>query len=165
MAHEFYISIKGTKQGDLKGESPREKWSTKIAGLSYSHKIQSPRDIATGQASGKRQHGPIIITKEWGASSPQLFQALVTNEVMKTVKFEFIHTTLDGQEEIYHTVELTNATVSSIEYITGKGESAESAKTSAAYDTRELEQVAFTYQKILIENKPGKTSAQDDWHQ
>jgi len=36
------------------------------------HEVKSPRDVATGQASGKRMHKPFIITKEWGASSPQL---------------------------------------------------------------------------------------------
>jgi hypothetical protein len=34
--------------------------------------VKSPRDLATGQASGKRMHKPFVITKEWGASSPQL---------------------------------------------------------------------------------------------
>ncbi len=29
------------------------------------------RDASTGQATGKRQHKPIKIIKEWGASSPQ----------------------------------------------------------------------------------------------
>lgn len=37
-----------------------------------SHEIKSPRDVATGQASGKRMHKPITITKEWSASSPLL---------------------------------------------------------------------------------------------
>ena len=36
------------------------------------YEVKSPRDIATGQASGKRQHGSITIVKEWGAASPQL---------------------------------------------------------------------------------------------
>ena len=36
------------------------------------HEIKSPRDLATGQASGKRMHKPITITKEWSASSPLL---------------------------------------------------------------------------------------------
>ena len=31
--------------------------------------VASPRDVATGQASGKRQHRPITIVKEWGAST------------------------------------------------------------------------------------------------
>lgn len=165
MAYEFYVSIEGTKQGKFKGESPREAWKEKIPGLSYTHKIQSPRDIATGQASGKRQHGPITITKEWGPTSPQSFQALVTNEVLKSVLFEFIHTTPDGAEEVYQTIKLTDATVSCIEYTTGTGESAESSKTQSAYDTHELEQVSFTYRRIELENLPGKTSAMDDWTQ
>ncbi|HSC89900.1 MAG TPA: type VI secretion system tube protein TssD [Polyangiaceae bacterium] len=163
MAYEFYVTIEGTRQGAFKGESVREAHSSKVAGLSYAHEITSPRDIATGQASGKRQHGAITITKEWGASSPQLFQALVTNEVLKSVLFEFIHTTPDGLEEVYHTVKIVNATVSRIKQMTGAGESSNTAKTSATYDTHELEEVSFTYQRIEVENKPGQTSADDDW--
>lgn len=34
--------------------------------------VVAPRDAATGQASGKRQHKPIKIVKEWDAASPQL---------------------------------------------------------------------------------------------
>jgi hypothetical protein len=34
--------------------------------------IKSPRDVATGQASGKRQHEPITIQKELDKSSPKL---------------------------------------------------------------------------------------------
>lgn len=36
------------------------------------HTITSPRDPASGQATGKRQHKPISVTKEWSASSPLL---------------------------------------------------------------------------------------------
>src|SRR6187551_500887 len=146
MAYEFYVTIEGTKQGAFKGESVREAHNKKIAGLSYRHEITAPRDVATGQASGKRQHGPVTITKEWGASSPQLFQALVKNEVLKSVFVEFVHTTPDGLEEVYHTVKLVNATVSKIAQSTGSGESASTAKTTAVYDTHELEEISFTYQ-------------------
>lgn len=163
MAYEFYIAVEGTKQGKFKGESKREKWKEQITGLSYAHKIQSPRDIATGQASGKRQHGAISITKEWGPSTPQLFTALVSNEVLKKVEFSFVHTTKEGAEEVYQTVKLTNATVSAVEYMTGVGDSAESAKHTGAFDTHELEKVSFTYQRIEVDNLPGKTSAVDDW--
>ena len=34
--------------------------------------VKSPRDIATGQSSGKRQHAPFTIIKEWGPSTPML---------------------------------------------------------------------------------------------
>jgi type VI secretion system secreted protein Hcp len=164
MAYEFYVTIEGKKQGAFKGESVRKAHEAKIAGLSYQHSIKSPRDIASGQASGKRQHGPITITKEWGASTPQLFQALTTNEVLTKVLFEFFHTTPDGAEEVYYKVTLTNATVATVEYLTGVGESAGTAKTQSDYDTHELEKVSFTYQRIEVESVSGKTAAMDDWH-
>jgi type VI secretion system secreted protein Hcp len=164
MAYEFYVSIDATKQGKLKGESLREAHKDKMTGLSYAHDIQAPRDVATGLASGKRQHGPIKFSKEWGPASPQLFQALVTNEILKTVKFEFIHTTPEGIEEVYYTIELQNATISRIDYMTGAGlESAGTAKHTSAYDTHELEEVSLTYKKITASHLPGKTSASDDW--
>lgn len=163
MAYEFYVTIEGTKQGKFKGESIRDAHKAKLGGLTYNHEITSPRDVATGQASGKRQHGPITFTKEWGPSTPQIFSALTKNEVLKSVLFEFIQTTAEGAEIVYHTVKLTNATVSKVRYITGKDESASSAKTTATYDTHELEEVSLTYQKIEIENKIGKTMADDDW--
>jgi type VI secretion system secreted protein Hcp len=164
MSYEFYVTIDATSQGKFKGESLRDDHNAKITGLSYSHEIQSPRDVATGLASGKRQHGPITFTKEWGPASPQLFQALVTNEILKTVKFEFIHTTPEGKEEVYFTIELENATVSSIKYATGMGDdSSASSRHTEAYDTHELETVSLTYKKITASHLPGKTSASDDW--
>lgn len=158
MAYEFYVTIEGTKQNAFKGESVREDHKAKIAGLAYQHQIIAPRDISSGQASGKRQHGPVVITKEWGAASPQLFQALVTNEILTSVVIEFYHTTAEGVEENYHTVKLKNATVSKIVQSTGS-----SSKTANTLDTHELEEISFTYQRIEMENLTHKTSAEDDW--
>lgn len=35
------------------------------------YNVKSPRDAASGQASGKRTHKPVTFVKEWGASTPQ----------------------------------------------------------------------------------------------
>ncbi|GAC1456109.1 MAG: hypothetical protein PVSMB1_05710 [Gemmatimonadaceae bacterium] len=83
MGSEFYVTIEGTKQGKLKGESIRDKWKEHIPGIGFSYDVKSPRDLASGQASGKRQHGALSFVKEWGPSSPQLFQAATTSEVLK----------------------------------------------------------------------------------
>jgi type VI secretion system secreted protein Hcp len=149
MAYQFHVTIEGAKQGKFKGD--------KITGLGFSYEVQSPRDQATGQASGKRQHKPIVLTKEWGASTPQIFQALVTNEVLKSVLFEFFHTTTEGVEEVYHTVKLTNATISELRQRSG------AVPQDDQKDLRNVEDVSFTFAKIEIENKPGKTAASDDW--
>jgi prepilin-type processing-associated H-X9-DG protein len=44
------------------------------------YSIVSPRDSASGLPTGKRQHKPMVITKEWDKATPLLMQALVSNE-------------------------------------------------------------------------------------
>ena len=62
--------------GDLDGDGLPDDAVMKLvcaAGkLSNASYIVSPRDSATGQASGKRQHKPVTFVKEWGAATPQL---------------------------------------------------------------------------------------------
>src|ERR1700758_2744129 len=105
MAFEFYVSITGKKQGRFKGESTgvgRRTTKDRIPGLRFEFETISPRDAASGLPPGKRQHKPVVITKEWGAASPQLYQALVTNEVLSTVLFEFLKTDPNGKEVVYY---------------------------------------------------------------
>ena len=102
-----------------------------------SHEIVSPRDIATGQSSGKRQHKPITVVKEWGASTPLLMNALVNNQNLTSVLIGLLR---NGQS--VGTIKLTNAHVS-------------------GYVTHGLtESWSFTYQKI--EWAAGTAVAQDD---
>lgn len=159
MAYEAYMIIEGTSQGKFKGESPRKNHKDKIPILAFDYEVQSPRDSATGAAAGTRQHKPVTVTKEWGASSPQLFQAVTTNEVLKSVTFEFYRTTPEGKEDQHYSIKLTNATVCNHhKYV-------DMVKHSEDKDTHELEAVSFTFQKIDVESKWGKSMASDDWHQ
>ncbi len=50
------------------------------------HSITSPRDTASGQASGKRMHKPVRITKEWGAALPMLSIAIDEPGVQVSLK-------------------------------------------------------------------------------
>jgi type VI secretion system Hcp family effector len=78
---------------------------------------------------------------------------LVTGEVLKSVLFEFVRTNAEGAEEVFHTIRLTNASVSEIaQHI---------AFEPTGADVPELEDVSLTFQKIEVENKPGKTMAED----
>jgi hypothetical protein len=73
---DIYISVEGTKQGKFKGETSMVKGPTgQSRVLKFSYGVGSPRDVFTGQASGKRQHKPIVITREPGAASPQFYGA------------------------------------------------------------------------------------------
>jgi type VI secretion system secreted protein Hcp len=156
-AYEFYVTIEGTKQGKFKGESSRKGSENKSSGVRFQYEVKLPRDINTGQATGKRQHGPVIITKLWGSASPQLFQALVTNEALKSVLIEFVRTNPQGQEYIFQIIKLTNASIASIRQYANVANPGETVTPGG------LEDVAFTFQRIEITNQDGKTMAMDDW--
>jgi len=154
MAYEFYVTIEGAKQGRFAGESPRSVWKGKLAGVGFSYEVTSPRDAAGGQATGRRQHGAVTFTKEWGAASPQLFTALVTNEVIKSALFEFVRTNEVGVEYVFHTIKLTNASITAIHQYVATQEDAD-------LDNAELEDVALTFRGIEIASLDGRTSASD----
>lgn len=145
---EFTVAIEGAKQGRFKGEGSGDALKEKLIGLAFEYEIKTPRDPATGAATGKRQHQPIVFTKEWGAASPQLFQAAATNESLKSVVFEFYPAAPGGASEPFYTIRLTNAAVSSIRQHT--------------LDGRYVEEISLTFAKIEVEHKPSKTTGSDD---
>jgi type VI secretion system secreted protein Hcp len=156
MAIQLYVTVDAVKQGKFKGEGLAGDRG-RIPGVGLEYEANAPRDPFSGQASGKRQHKPVVFTKEWGISSPQFYSALFTNEVLKSVVFEFIGTTSRG-EEVDHTIKLTNAAISGVRQYVHNGPSG-----GPAVDTRELQEVTFTFQKIEIESETGKTTATDEW--
>ncbi len=164
MGYQAHISINATKQGQFKGEgiqtARKDKW---MPVLSFDMEVVSPRDVATGQASGKRQWRPVKVVKEWGAASPQALLACSTNEVLKSVTVEFTKTNANGQEYVYQTLKLTNGTISNIRRFTGAGNSESSSRHTSANDTMELEEWSMTFQTIEVDDTDGKTSFSDDW--
>jgi len=137
------MTIEGTRQGVFLGAK-----GGAIAGLRFSYAAMSPRDAASGQASGRRQHSPIVVTQMVGAASPQIFQALTTNEVLKSVVVS-----LPSGEGSGYTIKLSNAAVSEIEQYT------EVLNGHAMV----LEDVSFTFQGIEVQDPGTLTMATDDW--
>jgi type VI secretion system secreted protein Hcp len=77
------MTVTGKKQGLFKGEDGATAKGAQnlIIVIAYQYELTSPRDPATGQATGKRHHHPVIITHEMGGSSPQFLTADSNNEV------------------------------------------------------------------------------------
>lgn len=137
------LTIEGAKQGVFPGAR-----GGAIPGLRFSYGVKSPRDLASGQATGKRQHGPVVVTKMVGTSSPQIFQALITNEALKSVVIDLP----GGEGGIGYTIKLTNASVSEIKQYT------EVLNGRATV----LEDASFTFQRIEVQDPGTKTMAVDD---
>lgn len=166
MAYAFFVKVVGNKQGAFKGESLKTKRADWIEGLEFGYEIVSPRDAATGQSAGKRQHKPCSIVKEWGPASPQLLQACATNEGLKSVDFEFTKVNpKDGQEYVYAKIKLEEATVSRVAQFTGEGEGEgqQGTRHTSESGLHEKERVFFTFMKITWSSVDGKTEWMDNW--
>lgn len=58
------------------GDGSTNQWPSNVSAIACTYNVKSPRDAASGQASGKRQHKPMVIRKEFDKSSPQLMKTL-----------------------------------------------------------------------------------------
>ncbi len=157
MAQTMYMTVKGQKQGDFKGDgSGRDKGRIQL--LAYEWEIESPRDPASGLPTGKRSHQPLVVVKQIDASSPMFLNALTQNENLVSVEIDFLGTLPDGRETVDFRVQLTDATVTSLRDSVATAEAG-----GPAVDTRRRERIAFTFRKINETWIPGNTSASDDW--
>jgi type VI secretion system secreted protein Hcp len=144
------VTVEGAKQGVFKGDR-----SGSIGATAFTLESKSPADGASGRVSGKVQNLPVTITKDVDAASPQIFQALCTNEILKSVIIEAYAIGPDGKEAVAQTVRLTNAAV------TGLRQSVDAGGTVPSAGPRE--EVSFTYQSIefgppaIAAQAPGET--------
>ena len=163
MALNAFLRIKGGRQGDIRGSVTQRGREGRILVIGAEHQLTSPREAASGRATGKRVHTPFIITKELDRASPLLYQMLATNEAIVEWELQFWaggetgtagRTGIDVQR---YTVTLQNATIVAIKFRMPNTQVPESAKLS------EYEEVSFAYQKITWTWTEGAVQAQDDW--
>jgi type VI secretion system secreted protein Hcp len=157
MALTAYLTLKGAKQGDIKGSVTQRGRENTIAVSAVSHEIVSPRDAASGLPTGKRQHKPLTITKDLDRSSPQLYAALATNERITEFQLQFFRTERTGTEKLAFTIKLTNASIAGAQFTMPNNEDPELAKRP------EYEQVSFVYEKIEWTWVDGAVTASDTW--
>jgi type VI secretion system secreted protein Hcp len=146
----LYVTVVGKKQGTFKGDGLTSRLHLdQMLASAFDYGLASPRDPATGLATGKRQHKPVVITKEWGPSMPQFLQAAATNEQLTKVTMEFWDTDRTGVQRLHFVVTLTNASILEV-------------KQHLASDLL-TEDLSFTFQKVTVEDKIGKTTFTDNW--
>ena len=149
-----YLTIKGAKQGVIKGDVTDKEREGTIAVTAVSFQIDTPIDPASGATTGKRQHQPITITKLIDQATPRLYEALFNNETL-TVTITFWRPLKEGGDKQYFTIMLDNAIVAGVTF--NSPESQDSA-TAAPY-----EKVQMAYQKITLTWIDDGITAQDSW--
>lgn len=121
-----------------------------ITVLDLRHTLVSPRDPATGQATGRRRHAPVQVTKEIDRSTVRLLEAWRRNDVLVEWRLSVFGT--DGLRRLQpvYTLELRRAVVVEISVLSGEG-------------GLPLETVSFGYEQVVWTWVEGGVTTQDDW--
>lgn len=151
MAYQFYLELQFKSQGKVKGQSTTKGHSSAVSkGLqchAFEYAVAAQYDASAGQTSGKRQHNPVTIVREVDSASPLLFHACVTNEVFQSAKLSFVKPDSGGKETVFHTVELTNGTISKIGYASPRI----GGNSQASKNGNRLQAITFVYEEIAVD--------------
>jgi len=157
VALDAYLRLEGETQGTISGSATRRGREGAIVVYGWSHQVVSPRDAASGMATGRRQHHPFVITKPVDRATPLLRNLLTQNENIPQWRLECWQAVRSGKQVLVYTVELVNASVAEIRAEQLNNQYPENAK----HEIRE--HVSFSYQKVIWTWQDGGIVAEDDW--
>lgn len=146
------MKIKAQNQGDIKGDLTQTGREGSIKVISVNHEITSTIDATTGLPTGKKQHKPLVILKELDRSTINLYNSLLTSEMLLSVELKFWAQAQTGAEVNFFSTSLMNAKVVFISQI-----------TSQEINLTQHEEVRLVYQKIEWKNLNTNTVTQGDW--
>ncbi len=161
-----YMSITGETQGDITkdaysadsvGNSWQEAHVDEFLIQELEHTLTIPRDPKSGQPTGQRVHQPIIVTKVQDRCSPLLFNALVSGENLSECQIRFYRTSVQGKQEHYYTIKLTDALL--VDMSTRMAHCQDAAKADRVTE----EVLKFTYRAIEVTHETCGTAGDDDW--
>jgi type VI secretion system Hcp family effector len=154
-----YMTIVGKPDGAFKGASTKAK-----------HKpvLEAPVIMSIMRKdAGSSKHGPITFTKQVDESSPAIWQAHTSNEVLPEISFMIYK---PGDDSKWKVVTFNNAVINGVTVKKvaknpngdpGKGKANQQPAPS---NTTDLEEISFTFDKISIEYySGGNVSITDDW--
>ncbi|MBB6048839.1 type VI secretion system tube protein Hcp [Armatimonas rosea] len=144
-----FAQFTAQKQGKIKGEVLQKGREEQMQLWGFEWEIVSPRDPASGAATGRVQHKGVRLLRKVGAGSVQLFQALVTNENFTVVQLSFFGAPSKGSgaEAMLQSITLNNASLASYRQFEQPGVGL-------------MEELVLTYQKLTITNpETGVSSA------
>jgi len=129
-------------------QSPRDLAGGSAGTLTTATSAAGARSVG-GRAAMRRANDPVVVVKPIDETSSFFVKAAASGETLTSIKFEFKRK-VGSNEEVYQTVTLTNAVVSSVREVNRDG--------------RPAQEVSFTFQKIEYSNKDGAAAAPTSWN-
>lgn len=102
-AETVHLFLKGAKTPSFNPDNPKG-----VIEATLQTQIKSPRDVASGQATGKSKTVILTFHKRIDKSTPLLLQALTTNETLSKAEFAIGKKMPDGKFKVSHIVKMSN---------------------------------------------------------
>ena len=150
------LTITGEVQGLIEGSCELEAREGTILVQAFDHVVEIPTDDR-GLASGRRAHRPMTITKETDRSTPMLYQALCTGELLTDVKLDWYRLDGSGDEELYFSIALQNAMITRIHPWVPN------VLSRVNENLRHMEDVSIAYERIIWTWEPDGIEFEDQW--
>ena len=150
------LTITCEDQGLIEGSSEIGDREGTILVQAFDHVVEIPTD-ERGAASGRRTHRPMMITKVIDKSTPMLYQALCTGELLTAVTLDWYRLDGTGAEELYFTIALENAMITRIHPWVANVLDRDSEGLG------HMEDVSIAYEKIIWTWQPDGIEFEDAW--
>lgn len=152
-----YLTLEGSVQGEILGDVTQGGREDSILVYSFGHNIHLDRDPDTGLPTSSKVHTPLKIQKAFDRSSPQLYTALATGELIDVWQLDFYTISPQGAEVLYFQIRLTGARIVSI-----------TANKPTTYipdvqNFRDMETISFTYDAIAWKEISSGNESSDSW--
>jgi len=161
-----YLSIEGKVQGNITagaftaesvGNIFVEGHEDEMLVQEIEHTVMVPTDRQSGQPTGQRRHKPFVATVTPNKSVPLLYNSLTTGELLTKVSVNWYRTSIEGKQEHFFTILLTDAVIVDIVCDMPHCLDASSENYTQILD------VAFSYRKIEWIHEVSGTTGYDDW--
>jgi len=157
MPFPAYMWVKNSEGNEVKGSVPIKGREGSIEIQQFNHELTLPVDPITSKPQGTRRHNPVVLIKEFDASSPYLYRACKDGETLNSVEIKWYQIDKSGKETEYFNHLLEGCRVTSVKALM------HNTKDAAKKDTGHLEEVSISYDKITWTVVDGTISATDDW--
>jgi type VI secretion system secreted protein Hcp len=140
---DVFLAVVGKKQGALKGECRAVGHVDDINVLSWQWGMSAPTAVGSTQATRRRVHEALIVTKHLDSASTRLMNALAVNEELKSVTLS-LRKAGDHKDDFF-SITLEAGRVSSLHV--------ESDGSGGVHEV-----VKFAFQKIEVSYQPQLTA-------
>ena len=151
-----YLKITGEDQGEVGGPFNLDDREGSILCQAFDHVVEIPTDDR-GIASGRRVHRPFHITKEIDKSTPMLYQALCTGELLSEIELSWYRIDGTGDEELYYTMRMFDGMITKIHPWIPNVLEEKNAQL------KHMEDVYISYEKIIWTWEPDGIEFEDAW--